>query len=113
MSNGQGGLSRSNAPSLMCHEKTSFEGALAIREGAFERLNPPWQRFTVIQRKGSIQSNGLVEIRSKIGPLSFKWVVKHSDYIDGTYIETLRFQELFHRGLILICLRQLDHLLAY
>ncbi|MFZ0513384.1 MAG: SRPBCC family protein [Candidatus Nitrosopolaris sp.] len=55
-----------------------------IREGAFERLNPPWQRFTVIQRKGSIQSNGLVEIRSKIGLLSFKWVVKHSDYIDGT-----------------------------
>jgi uncharacterized protein (TIGR01777 family) len=54
-----------------------------IREGAFERLNPPWQRFTVIQRKGSIQSNGVVEIRSKIGPLSFKWVVKHSDYIDG------------------------------
>jgi len=53
------------------------------REGAFERLNPPWQRFTVIQRKGSIQTNGVVQIRTKIGPIPFKWVVKHSDYVDG------------------------------
>jgi uncharacterized protein len=29
-----------------------------IREGAFERINPPWQQFKVIERKGSIQSNG-------------------------------------------------------
>jgi hypothetical protein len=32
-----------------------------VREGAFERLNLPWQRFTVIQRKGSIQSKGRVQ----------------------------------------------------
>ncbi|MFZ0510192.1 MAG: TIGR01777 family oxidoreductase [Candidatus Nitrosopolaris sp.] len=43
----------------------------------------PWQRFTVIQRKGSIQSNGVVRMRTKIGPLPFKWVVKHSGYVEG------------------------------
>lgn len=33
-----------------------------IRERAFERLNPPWQQFKVIERNGSIQSNGTVKI---------------------------------------------------
>jgi uncharacterized protein len=37
-----------------------------IREGAFERLNPPWQQFKVIERKGNIQSNGTVKIKMKI-----------------------------------------------
>jgi ligand-binding SRPBCC domain-containing protein len=36
------------------------------REGAFERLNPPWQQFKVIERKGSIQSNGTVKIKMNI-----------------------------------------------
>jgi ligand-binding SRPBCC domain-containing protein len=54
-----------------------------IREGAFERLNPPWQQFTVIERKGSIQSNEIVKIKINAGPFHMKWLVKHSDYIEG------------------------------
>lgn len=53
------------------------------REGAFERLNPPWHPFTVIERKGGIQNNGIVKIKMNFGPLSVKWVVKHSDYIEN------------------------------
>jgi uncharacterized protein (TIGR01777 family) len=55
-----------------------------IREGAFERLNPPWQQFKVIERKGNIQSNGTVKIKMKIaGPIHTTWLVKHSDYVEG------------------------------
>ena len=55
-----------------------------IREGAFDRLNPPWQRFKVIERKGSIESNGQIKIKMNIGgPLHTEWLVQHSNYIEG------------------------------
>jgi uncharacterized protein len=52
-----------------------------IREGAFERLKPPWERFEIIGRTGSIQNNGIVKLRTKVGPVDLKWIVKHADYI--------------------------------
>jgi ligand-binding SRPBCC domain-containing protein len=63
-----------------------------IREGAFERLNPPWQQFKVIERKGSVQSNGTVKIKMKIaGPIHAIWLVKHSDYIEGKQLEKVYY----------------------
>jgi uncharacterized protein len=67
-----------------------------IREGAFERLNPPWQQFKVIERKGNIQSNGTVKIKMKIaGPIHRTWVVKHSDYIEGKQFRDSQIKGLF------------------
>jgi ligand-binding SRPBCC domain-containing protein len=67
-----------------------------IREGAFERLNPPWQQFKVIERKGSIQSNGTVKIKMKIaGPIHTTWLVKHSDYIEGKQFKDSQVKGLF------------------
>jgi ligand-binding SRPBCC domain-containing protein len=85
-----------------------------IREGAFERINPPWQQFKVIERKGSIQSNGTVKIKMNIGgPFHTTWLVKHSDYIEGEQLEILRLLDFFHHGHILICLSRLDYLHVY
>ena len=54
-----------------------------MREGAFERLNPPWHQFKVIERRGNIQNGGTVKIKMKIaGPIHTTWLVKHSDYIE-------------------------------
>jgi uncharacterized protein (TIGR01777 family) len=67
-----------------------------IREGAFERLNPPWQQFKVIERKGNIQSNGTVKIKMKIaGPIHTTWLVKHSDYIEGKQFNDSQIKGLF------------------
>ena len=66
-----------------------------ITEGAFERLNPPWQQFTVIERKGSIQSNGIVKIKINAGPFHMKWLVKHSDYIEGKQFRDTQIEGLF------------------
>tara|TARA_Y100001960_G_C14726705_1_gene855323 strand:- start:494 stop:1942 length:1449 start_codon:yes stop_codon:yes gene_type:complete len=51
------------------------------REGAFERLNPPWQPAETIEKLGSIEDNGTITIKTKIGPLSAKWFLKHTDFI--------------------------------
>jgi uncharacterized protein (TIGR01777 family) len=67
-----------------------------IREGAFERLNPPWQQFKVIERKGSVQSNGTVKIKMKIaGPIHAIWLVMHSDYIEGKQFRDSQIKGLF------------------
>jgi uncharacterized protein len=67
-----------------------------IREGAFERLNPPWQQFKVIERKGNIQSNCTVKIKMKIGgPIHTTWLVKHSDYIEGKQFKDKQIKGLF------------------
>ena len=66
------------------------------REGAFERLNPPWQQFIVIERKGSVENNGVVKIRMVgFGPLQMKWVVKHFDYIEGKQFRDVQVSGLF------------------
>ena len=67
-----------------------------IREGAFERLNPPWQQFKVIERKGNIQNNGTVKIKMKIGgPIHTTWLIKHSDYVEGKQFKDSQIKGLF------------------
>ncbi|MBV9178193.1 MAG: hypothetical protein JO297_14275 [Nitrososphaeraceae archaeon] len=54
-----------------------------IREGVFERLNPHWHQFKVIERKGSIQNSGTVKIKMKIaGPIHTIWLVVDRAIID-------------------------------
>ena len=66
-----------------------------IREGAFERLKPPWEKFEVIGRSGSIQNNGIVKLRTKIGPLSMKWVVRHAEYIPEKQFKDIQIKGFF------------------
>jgi uncharacterized protein len=67
-----------------------------IREGAFERLNPPWHQFKVIERKGNIQNGGTVKIKMKIaGPIHTTWLVKHSDYVEGKQFRDSQIKGLF------------------
>jgi uncharacterized protein (TIGR01777 family) len=67
-----------------------------IREGAFERLNPPWQQFKVIERKGNIKNGGTVKIKMKIaGPIYRTWLVKHSDYIEAKQFRDSQIKGLF------------------
>jgi ligand-binding SRPBCC domain-containing protein len=67
-----------------------------IREGAFERLNPPWHQFKVIERRGNIQNGGTVKIKMKIaGPIHTTWQVKHSDYVEGKQFRDSQIKGLF------------------
>lgn len=66
-----------------------------VKNGAFERLRPPWQQLKVISRRGSIQNNGIVKIGTKIGPISLNWIVRHSEYIPEKQFKDIQVKGLF------------------
>jgi uncharacterized protein (TIGR01777 family) len=53
------------------------------RPGALERLTPPWERIELLQRAGGIEDGGRVTYRVHLGPLSFRWVALHRDFVPG------------------------------
>ena len=58
------------------------------RDGAFERLVPPWQRVEVVKRVGDF-ANLRAEMRIQLGPLSLPWVAQHSGAVSGQqFIDT-------------------------
>lgn len=53
------------------------------RPGAFERLTPPWERMTVVERTGGITDGARAVLRVSKGPVSVRWVAVHSAYEPG------------------------------
>lgn len=53
------------------------------RPGALERLTPPWGKVEVLEREGGIQDGGRVVLRVHQGPASFRWELRHLDYVAG------------------------------
>jgi len=53
------------------------------RPGALERLTPPWAVVDVLEKEGGIRDGGKVTVRVRRGPTSFKWVLRHQDYIEN------------------------------
>lgn len=51
------------------------------REGAFERLSPPWMDVRCLRRSGGITDGSQVTLLVRKGPLSLKWELAHRDYI--------------------------------
>jgi uncharacterized protein (TIGR01777 family) len=58
------------------------EEAFAWHEhpGAFERLIPPWERVTVLERSGGIRDGARTALFVRAGPARFRWVAVHRDY---------------------------------
>lgn len=53
------------------------------RPGALERLTPPWERVEVLERTGGIEEGARTVLRVRAGPLSFRWVAQHREYVPG------------------------------
>jgi uncharacterized protein (TIGR01777 family) len=53
------------------------------RPGALERLTPPWGDVEVLQRSGGIEDDGRISLRVRRGPTSFRWDLRHRDYVYG------------------------------
>lgn len=53
------------------------------RPGALERLIPPWERVTVLERSGGIRDGARTEVRVRVGPVRFRWVAVHRDYAES------------------------------
>jgi uncharacterized protein len=53
------------------------------RPGALERLTPPWGDVEVLSRSGGIEDGGTVSLRVRRPPTSFRWDLRHRDYVYG------------------------------
>lgn len=53
------------------------------REGALERLTPPWDRVEVVERSGGISDGDRVVLRIGRRPLRARWVAEHYGYEAG------------------------------
>jgi uncharacterized protein (TIGR01777 family) len=51
------------------------------RPGAFERLTPPWEHVTVLQRSGGIRDGARTVVLLRVGPVRFRWVAVHRDFV--------------------------------
>ena len=49
------------------------------REGALERLIPPWEKTEVVSRQGGIAPGGRVEMRMHLGCIPYRWVALHME----------------------------------
>lgn len=76
------------------------------RNGAFERLSPPWDHVRTAHAEGGIEDGALRIMKLKKGPLSLTWEAHHKDHIPGrqfvdvqvkgpfkSWVHTHRFEE--------------------
>jgi uncharacterized protein (TIGR01777 family) len=50
------------------------------RDGALQRLIPPWERVTVTHQSGGIGDGARVELTNRLGPLKLRWIAEHCGY---------------------------------
>ncbi len=50
---------------------------------AFQRLIPPWEHVKVIEGGKSLRPGSRVVLKTKLGPLSLRWVAEHTEYEPG------------------------------
>lgn len=53
------------------------------REGAFERLSPPWRSVEVLEREGGIK-DGRISLKLGRFPFAVRWKLQHRDYAHGS-----------------------------
>lgn len=63
------------------------------RQGALERLLPPWQKNTILSRQGGIAPGGEVTLRLQAGPISFHYRGRHIAWEPGRM-----FHDIQERG---------------
>ncbi|MBN2054991.1 TIGR01777 family oxidoreductase [bacterium] len=50
------------------------------RPGAFERLAPPWESIRILEKSGGIRVGGEVAMELRLGPITRRWVARHTLY---------------------------------
>ena len=63
------------------------------REGALERLVPPWSILTVTSHEGHIRDGSISTFKVSLGLISFKWTAVHFGYLQDR-----QFQDKMVKG---------------
>ena len=67
------------------------------REGAFERLKPPWQRLEVRHRDGPLANGSRVTFTVYQGPVPLDWTAEHRDVVPGEGFRDVQLHGPFRR----------------
>ncbi len=67
------------------------------RPGALERLLPPWEHTSVIEKKGSLDPGGKVTLKMHLGPFPLTWVAHHLKNDPGKMFRDCQHQGPFQR----------------
>jgi uncharacterized protein len=62
------------------------------REGALERLTPPWAPVEIVERRGDIHDGDRTVLEVGPGPLSRRWVAEHRDYREGSQFRDIQVE---------------------
>ena len=66
------------------------------REGAFERLMPPWESAQVEERHGEgIREGARLVLRMHLGPVPVRWVAQHTRYVPGSLFQDVQVEGPF------------------
>jgi hypothetical protein len=61
------------------------------REGAFQRLTPPWEPVEVEEKQGDgIREGTRVVVRMNVGPVPLRWVARHTRYVPGSLFQDVQ-----------------------
>nr|MBA3750105.1 TIGR01777 family protein [Nitrosopumilus sp.] len=63
------------------------------REGALDRLMPPWSLLTLIKNNKDIKNGSVTILKLKLGPIGIKWIAEHLGYIQNR-----QFQDRMIKG---------------
>ncbi|APJ04028.1 TIGR01777 family oxidoreductase [Silvanigrella aquatica] len=66
------------------------------REGAFERLLPPWMPTQILSRQGSIHNGDFVKLKSMLGIIPMEFHAQHQNYIENKQFEDIQIKGPFH-----------------
>jgi uncharacterized protein (TIGR01777 family) len=66
------------------------------REGALDRMIPPWQNVKLIKREGSIRNGDETLLELKLGPLTHQWLAQHRDYHPPHQFTDVQIKGPFH-----------------
>ncbi|RKG96380.1 TIGR01777 family protein [Corallococcus sp. CA053C] len=68
------------------------------REGALERLTPPWETTKVVERTGNgIHTGSRVVIEAHLGPIPQRFVSEHTGYVEGQSFQDTMVQGPFSK----------------
>ena len=65
------------------------------REGALQRLSPPWDPIKVIEYQGNIDKGSEVVLVMKAGPIPYKWHAIHTEYIENSLFRDIQVKGPF------------------
>lgn len=61
------------------------------REGAFQRLTPPWEPVEVVEKQGEgIREGTRMVLRMRLGPVSLPWSARHTRYVPGSLFQDMQ-----------------------